>query len=60
MVIKMAEFKTNVYRIFDSAKLPYTPHTYEHEEERVTRRISGWRSRKEVSATWEVPPKDKR
>ena len=28
----MAEFKTNVYRIFDSAKLPYTPHTYEHEE----------------------------
>ena len=32
MVIKMAEFKTNVYRIFDSAKLPYTPHTYEHEE----------------------------
>ena len=26
----MAEFKTNVYRIFDKEKLPYTPHTYEH------------------------------
>ncbi len=26
----MAEFKTNVYRIFDSEKLPYTPHTYAH------------------------------
>ena len=28
----MAEFKTNVYRIFDKEKLPYTPHTYEHDE----------------------------
>lgn len=28
----MAEFKTNVYRIFDKEKLPYTPHTYEHGE----------------------------
>lgn len=28
--IIMAEFKTNVYRIFDKEKLPYTPHTYEH------------------------------
>lgn len=26
----MAEFKTNVYRIFDKEKLAYTPHTYEH------------------------------
>lgn len=28
----MAEFKTNVYRIFDKEKLAYTPHTYEHGE----------------------------
>jgi len=26
----MAEFKTNVYRIFDKAKVAYIPHTYEH------------------------------
>ena len=31
----MAEFKTNVYRIFDKEKLPYTPHTYPHGEEAV-------------------------
>lgn len=31
----MAEFKTNVYRIFDKEKLPYTPHTYEHGDEAV-------------------------
>ncbi len=31
----MAEFKTNVYRIFDKEKLPYTPHTYEHGNEAV-------------------------
>ena len=31
----MAEFKTNVYRIFDSAKLPYKPHTYPHGDEAV-------------------------
>ena len=31
----MAEFKTNVYRIFDKEKLPYTPHTYEHGEDAV-------------------------
>ncbi|MGN1128003.1 MAG: Cys-tRNA(Pro) deacylase [Candidatus Flemingiibacterium sp.] len=29
----MAEFKTNVYRIFDKEKLPYTPHTYPHEHD---------------------------
>ncbi len=31
----MAEFKTNVYRIFDKEKLPYTPHTYPHGDEAV-------------------------
>ena len=31
----MAEFKTNVYRIFDKEKLPYTPHTYEHGDDAV-------------------------
>lgn len=31
----MAEFKTNVYRIFDKEKLKYTPHTYEHGDEAV-------------------------
>lgn len=29
----MAEFKTNVYRIFDKEKLSYTPHTYPHEHD---------------------------
>ncbi len=28
----MAEFKTNVYRVFEKEKLPYTPHTYSHVE----------------------------
>ena len=31
----MAEFKTNVYRIFDKEKLAYTPHTYPHGDEAV-------------------------
>ena len=31
----VAEFKTNVYRIFDKEKLPYTPHTYEHGDDAV-------------------------
>ncbi len=31
----MAEFKTNVYRIFDKEKLPYTPHTYPHGDDAV-------------------------
>ncbi len=31
----MSEFKTNVYRIFDKEKLPYTPHTYPHGDEAV-------------------------
>ncbi len=31
----MAEFKTNVYRIFDKERLPYTPHTYAHKDEAV-------------------------
>lgn len=28
----MVEFKTNVYRIFDTAKILYTPHTYAHSD----------------------------
>lgn len=31
----MAEFKTNVYRVFDKEKLPYKSHTYEHGDEAV-------------------------
>ena len=26
----MAEFKTNVMRMLDKEKVPYTPHTYDH------------------------------
>ena len=29
-VNKMAEFKTNVMRMLDKDKVPYTPHTYDH------------------------------
>ena len=29
----MAEFKTNVMRMLDKEKVPYTPHTYDHGED---------------------------
>lgn len=31
----MAEFKTNVMRILDKKRVPYTPHTYPHGDEAV-------------------------
>ena len=34
----MAEFKTNVMRMLDKEKVPYTPHTYDHGDGASTER----------------------
>ena len=34
-VMKMAEFKTNVMRLLDKEKVPYTAHTYPHGKDAV-------------------------